>query len=132
MSKGRLQSFCKSCQSEYAKEYRKANSKELVDRVRNWRKVNKSNRELSHLQKSAEEIRQRVRKLLNKDSDTVDELLGYSANQLKKYLIDKFGKLPDSQNHLKFIKPLVVFEIEDTENWKEAASFSNISIIKKS
>lgn len=131
-SKGRLQSFCKECQSKYATEYRKNNKRKLVNAVRKWREQNSSDRKLSDLQKSAEELRQRVRRLLTKNSDEIDEVLGYSANQLKAYLISTFGSLPDKDHQLKYIKSISLFQLSNIETWKEAAALKNIQVVKKS
>jgi hypothetical protein len=130
-SKGRLQSFCRECQSKYAEEYRKKNKQKLVNSVKKWRENNNSDRKLSDLQKHAEDLRQRVRRLLTKDSDDVDETLGYSANQLKAYLVENFGSLPDKEHQLKYIKTISLFNLSDINTWKDAAALKNIQVVKK-
>ena len=129
--KGKLQSFCKPCQSEYAREYRKKNPRVLIDNLRKWRKHNTSEREVTEEEKLRNEFRAKVRRLIKLDDNTVDSIFGYSANQLKHYLIDNFGRLPKGNFCLSYIVPLKEFDLTNVEVWKEAGALTNLEIVEK-
>lgn len=130
--KGRLQSFCKKCQKEYAKEYRLKNKEKLKNKVKEWRKFNKSERILSPHQKLEEEFRAKMRRLLKRNDDSVDSVFGYSSNDLRNFFLKKFNRIPDKEYNLKYIRPLSEFNLDDISNWREAAKFDNLTIVKKS
>lgn len=129
--KGRLQSFCKPCQSEYAKEYRKRKPEVLINNLRKWRKKNVSERVVTEDQKLRDEFRAKIRRLLRTDSDKVDTIFGYSPNQLKEYLISNFGGLPEDDFCLKYIIPLREFDLTDIKEWQRAGALTNIKIVQK-
>lgn len=130
--KNSLQTFCKQCQSEYAKSYRKSNKETLRSNLRKWRSQNRSDRTLSEKQKLEEEFRASIRRLIKSDSSRVNKKLGYSSKDIRKFLIDSFGRLPDSEYVIKYKVPLKEFNLATPEEWQKAGSFDNLLIVKKS
>jgi hypothetical protein len=127
--KGRLQSFCKDCQKKYSKEYRNKNKKGCNENLKNWRKEHESDRDLSPEQILEEEFRAKMRRILKRKNDKVqDSVLGYSSEQLKSFLIKKFGNLPGKGYILSYAQPLKNFNLSLQEEWVKAGHFSNLIV----
>ena len=129
--KNSLQSFCKECQKKYAENYNRKNRQNLRETLRKWRSKNKSDRNLSDRQKLEEEFRSKLRRLINGKSTKFHKQFGYSSLEIRKFLLDTFGRLPDKEFVLKYKTPLKDFNLDDKEEWKRAAQFENLTIQNK-
>jgi CRISPR/Cas system CMR subunit Cmr6 (Cas7 group RAMP superfamily) len=125
--KGRLQSFCKNCQKECSKKYREKNKKSCRKNLKEWREENKSDRKLDSQQILQEEFRSKMRRMLKRKNDKIeDSILKYSSEELKSFLIKTFGTLPKEGIVLSYKKPLKEFNLSFQEEWRKAGSFENL------
>lgn len=128
--KNTLQTFCKKCQSEYAKTYRKSNKKALRNNLQKWRQKNHSTRILSDKQKLEEEFRHTIRRIVNGKSSRQNKKLGYSPLQIREYFLSTFGQLPGRDYIIKYVTPLSSFDLSDENVWKVAGALNNLKLEK--
>lgn len=118
--KGKLQSYCKECQAEYSREYRKNNRESCNSYLKEWRQNNpKPRKELSPKQRLAEFYRSKFRRLLVNPSEK-QTIFGYSGKELAEFLKD----YPDCK--ISYKVPLSEFELYKEEEIKRAFSFDNL------
>lgn len=129
--KSSLQSFCKECQSGYAEEYNRKNRQKLRENLKEWRSKNGSDRLLSDKQKLEEEFRSKLRRLINGKSAKAHKQFGYSSLEIRKFLLDNFGRLPDNEFVLRYKTPLKDFNLDNKDEWRRAAQFENLIIQNK-
>jgi hypothetical protein len=140
------QQFCKVCSNLKKKEWYLANKDKELTKIRNYQQDNRAHLAQKHNEytklrkrqdptfKIACNLRTRVNEVIsgkNKKGSAIKDL-GCSVRELKTYLESKFqpGMTWDNHSqhgwHLDHIKPLVDFNLEDTEQFKQACHYTNL------
>ena len=129
--RGQYATVCKDCQNTYRRNYYINNPEAKIERQNYKKNLQKENREKGNISNN---VRSRLNRALKSQNASKSEhtfdLIGCSINELNDWL--EFTKpyfIPDDYEgklHIDHFKPLSIFDLNDSDQLKEACHWSNL------
>ena len=129
--RGHYATVCKDCQNTYRRNYYINNPEAKIKRQNYKKNLQKENREKGNISNN---VRSRLNRALKSQNASKSEhtfdLIGCSINELNDWL--EFTKpyfIPDDYEgklHIDHFKPLSIFDLNDSDQLKEACHWSNL------